>query len=116
MEEGAHLIPVARPPGVEGGSAGARIADHRVAAALLAGFSVPPGPRMPAAGVEIGCAVIARTLHPIEEGLPHIRGLPIVEPLTYHRELEGVLGLYFNAFAPVWIEKLVVIEADEASD
>src|ERR1700722_10284147 len=104
MEEGAHLMLVARPPGGVGGSAGARVADHRVAAALLAGFNVPPSPRMPAAGVEIGCAVIAGALHPIEEGLPHVRGLPIVESLTYHRELKGVLGLYFDAFAPVWIE------------
>src|SRR5882762_4403162 len=103
MEEGAHLILVARPPGVKSGSAGARIADHRVAATLLAGCNVPPSPRMPAAGVEIGCAVIGRTLHPIEERPPHIRGLLIIEPLTYHRKLQGVLGLYFDAFAPVWI-------------
>ncbi len=104
MQEGAHLILVARPPGVEDGSAGARIADHRVAAAFLAGSDVPPGPRMPAAGVEIGRAVIARALHPIEERLPHIRGRLIVEPLTHHRKLKGVFGLDFDAFAPVWIE------------
>src|SRR5450631_1494467 len=101
---------------MKGGRAGTRIADHRVATALLAGFDIPPSTRTPAAGAEIGRAVIARALRPIEERLPRIDGLAVVEPMTHHRKLKRVFRLDLDAFAPVRIEQAVAIETDEAID
>jgi hypothetical protein len=110
VEVSADLILIALPPGVVLGHAGAGVLNQAVVAA-----QVPPAPRRYSSRAELVCdrELLRRGLDPGEERLPQPPRLLGVEPLTDHRELEGVVGLDLGLLAPMRIEEMGGVEVEE---
>src|SRR5271170_7242918 len=111
MQERANLILIAPPPAVKAGHARATIGDHERIAR-----DVPKVPRRYRARAVAAAKrkVLRRRFHPVEERQPNRSRLRVLEALAHHEQLERVVWLECNLFAPVRIEEIVGVEGKEA--
>src|SRR5437667_11430286 len=109
MEEGTHLTLIAFPPAVPRRRARAFVGNHgRVAGDL------PPVARAGDAGAELvgDCVFTRGAAHPFEERRPDLFGLFVVQTLTHHRNLQGVVWRDGDLLTPVRGEEIARIEIE----
>ena len=113
MQIRANLRLIPLPPAMPGGRAGSRVADHRGIVR-----NVPPAFRIPRTGMKrpVDAVILRRRLHPICKRFPRGIRLVGIESLTHHRNLEQIVGTEMHLLAPMRVEQVVAIEAQELRD